>query len=633
MIAATMPIILWQYPAAHLEVLNIDVDKSEVTVGETFTVTADIANTGKADATEVSAMLSVFPEGSARVTEDGYTKLIGTVPRDGSQTSSKQVSWELACKEACNTTVTIDAEGFDEYGWHKKQQCQSTGNFIAEAGCYGIAPMGYVFDELMGEPMTMAGGKFGIMFGESSGLIGPFILQSTVKVHPEDSPMAVLEGTLSMMGVVIPDLPPSHWEALLCFLCHDRPGGCPDSLLDLLEWVNMQGVNKDAMVYIGVLQLPGMEPMCYSIAGGLFTIINGNIIGGEMAWHSETGEIYVVILPDGEYCSTMAKEALRPIDSKFIEPDSITVKQLEPETAVDLEVEKLVDDEPSVSKTVGEEVTFTISVENLGPADATSIVIHDVLPEGLNFESWEADQGLYYVSMGLWHVGDLEMGDEVELTIVATVNTVGEIENLAAVEYCDQHDIDPGNNASMAMVDGQAPEAVEDWEISVDSGYNLISLPLIPEVSQINLLTADLEPNLTNIRWYDPDIEDFVIYSPAAPWPGGNTLLEMTDGWGYWVNMTGGDFFEFDGWELVAETDPPSVPPSYAVEEGWNLIGFKSTMPKLPEAYLSAIAGKYVVIYGYDADGFFIAGTPGHDMLQPGLGYWIALLEPGTIYP
>jgi hypothetical protein len=69
------------------------------------------------------------------------------------------------------------------------------------------------------------------------------------------------------------------------------------------------------------------------------------------------------------------------------------------------------------------------------------------------------------------------------------------------------------------------------------------------------------------------------------------------------------------------------------VEEGWNLIGFKSTMPKLPEAYLSAIAGDYVVIYGFDDGGFFIAGTPGHDMLQPGLGYWIAMLEPGTIYP
>ena len=69
--------------------------------------------------------------------------------------------------------------------------------------------------------------------------------------------------------------------------------------------------------------------------------------------------------------------------------------------------------------------------------------------------------------------------------------------------------------------------------------------------------------------------------------------------------------------------------------EGWNLIGFKSTVPKLPEEYLAGIADQYVMIYGYDDGNFFIAGAPGHEMLQPGLGYWLAMRtgEAGTIFP
>jgi len=69
--------------------------------------------------------------------------------------------------------------------------------------------------------------------------------------------------------------------------------------------------------------------------------------------------------------------------------------------------------------------------------------------------------------------------------------------------------------------------------------------------------------------------------------------------------------------------------------EGWNLLGFKSTTAKAPAEYLAAIAGKYTIIYGYNAvaDLYFIAGAPGNELLQPGLGYWIAMTDDGTVYP
>jgi len=84
------------------------------------------------------------------------------------------------------------------------------------------------------------------------------------------------------------------------------------------------------------------------------------------------------------------------------------------------------------------------------------------------------------------------------------------------------------------------------------------------------------------------------------------------------------------GSELPA---PPEVPPSYNVVEGWNLIGFKSTTPKLASNYLAAIDGKYTVIYGYDAATDIYFTVQSGDSLQPGHGYWIAITEAGTIFP
>ena len=131
------------------------------------------------------------------------------------------------------------------------------------------------------------------------------------------------------------------------------------------------------------------------------------------------------------------------------------------------------------------------------------------------------------------------------------------------------------------------------------------------------------------VAMYDASVPSWYTYSP--PTPPAAPFTTMEDGYGYWLNMSAADDLIFTGEELVA--DPLDLPPSYDVVEGWNLIGFKSTAPKLPADYLAGIAGQYVMIYGYDGNNFFIAGSPGHAMLQPGFGYWIAITAPGTIFP
>ncbi|MBA7615971.1 hypothetical protein ES703_23261 [subsurface metagenome] len=166
------------------------------------------------------------------------------------------------------------------------------------------------------------------------------------------------------------------------------------------------------------------------------------------------------------------------------------------------------------------------------------------------------------------------------------------------------------------------------WEIELEEGWNLISLPLIPENTDIEAMTTSLT-ECQKIRRYVPGAtppDDWLVYNYG--FLGASSLLKMEDGYGYWVKMDADGSFTFSGWELVAATDPPSVPPSYDMVEGWNLIGFKSTTSSGIAAYLGGVAGTLDAIYGYRDGAFFMPAE-----LEPGLGYWIAVTEPGTIYP
>jgi len=168
--------------------------------------------------------------------------------------------------------------------------------------------------------------------------------------------------------------------------------------------------------------------------------------------------------------------------------------------------------------------------------------------------------------------------------------------------------------------------------IDLYKGWNLNSPMLyIPPANRTpSVFLASVVGNV-DIVWgdYDPANGTWKSYDPSAPT---NDLNETRDGKGYWINMTAADTLDVSalGTELPA---PPQVPPTYDVVEGWNLIGFKSTTSNVAGDYLAAIDGTYTVIYGYDAaTGIYFTVGSG-DKLQPGYGYWIAITEPGTIYP
>ena len=98
---------------------------------------------------------------------------------------------------------------------------------------------------------------------------------------------------------------------------------------------------------------------------------------------------------------------------------------------------------------IGETITFTITVTNLGPDTATGIYFGDSIPDPLNFVSSSCDQGAVF--WGLCRVDSLAVGESATITLVTTPITnpaQGErkFTNTAYIAESTTFDPNPDNN-------------------------------------------------------------------------------------------------------------------------------------------------------------------------------------------
>jgi uncharacterized repeat protein (TIGR01451 family) len=111
------------------------------------------------------------------------------------------------------------------------------------------------------------------------------------------------------------------------------------------------------------------------------------------------------------------------------------------------------------SPSLGQNVTFTITVSNAGPSAATGVVVSDPLPTGLTYVSDDGG-GAYDSATGLWTVpGTLAASGSATLHVVATVATTDPIVNLAQITQSSFLDPNPANNQS--QVDVTAPREAD----------------------------------------------------------------------------------------------------------------------------------------------------------------------------
>ena len=221
--------------------------------------------------------------------------------------------------------------------------------------------------------------------------------------------------------------------------------------------------------------------------------------------------------------------------------------------------------------------------------------------------------------------GTVEPGGSHNITV--SINTTGLGSNYTAEIVIANND--PDEDPKIVPV---TLHVRSSHNITLSTGWNLVSLPVIPDNTSIVDVTAAINTTVSIIWYYNANTATWLWYVPGNP---ASTLSTIEDGKGYWFLMNSPAALEGSGWEMPG----PGAPPTYDVFVGWNLIGFSSTTSMSPESYLATIAGTYNPIYGWDAEGqtwlWYVPGNLSSTLttMEPGYGYWLLATADGTIVP
>ena len=165
-------------------------------------------------------------------------------------------------------------------------------------------------------------------------------------------------------------------------------------------------------------------------------------------------------------------------------------------TDVDIEVLK------TVSPTqvfVGENVTFTISISNLGTTEATNILIQESLPAGYLFISASSSVGSYDNTPSIWSVNSLLPNQTETLTIIAQVISSENLINIASLDTVTQTDRDRTNNEDTAEVTILMTDVDIEVLKTVSPTESSIGETVIFTITASNIGTT----NATNISIYE----------------------------------------------------------------------------------------------------------------------------------
>ncbi len=191
----------------------------------------------------------------------------------------------------------------------------------------------------------------------------------------------------------------------------------------------------------------------------------------------------------------------------------------------DLRLTKVVDN-PNPS--LGDTITYTVTVTNDGPNTATGVEVTDQLPPGLTFVSATPSQGSYNPGTGVWTVGTLNAGASATLVIQAVVSSLGTITNIAEVTASNELDPDstPNNN-----------DPNEDDYAAVTTPAQLADLSLQKSVDNPTPGVGSTVTFTITVRNNGPNAATNVAVQDQLP--AGLTLVSATPSQGSYNSVTG----------------------------------------------------------------------------------------------
>jgi uncharacterized repeat protein (TIGR01451 family) len=231
----------------------------------------------------------------------------------------------------------------------------------------------------------------------------------------------------------------------------------------------------------GVTYVSDSSGGSYDAASGVWTV------GPLAAGGSASLDITVTVDVVGAIANTAEVETADQPDPDSIPGNSVPSEDDQASVTlegvqIDLELTQAVS---ATQVTPGDPVTFTITLVNRGPSNATGVAVSDLLPAGVVYQVDTPSQGTFDSATGVWSVGSLPVGASVTLDVSAIVTTVGTHTNTAQVSAANEPDVDstPANNV-----------AAEDDQDSVQVTATLIDLELSKAISNA---TPDIGSDVT----------------------------------------------------------------------------------------------------------------------------------------
>ena len=234
---------------------------------------------------------------------------------------------------------------------------------------------------------------------------------------------------------------------------------------------------------------------------------------------ASSAPITIVVNVDSSATSTITNIAVVTSDQSDIKPKNNSVSvETDVDTMSDLSIVKDNDVGEEESVVAGQDqIIYTIVVENLGPSDATGIVVTDILPDKIDVDS-ATGRGTFDEETGVWTVGDLPAASSTTLILVVDVKASapkGDLTNLAMVTG-DQEDPDDGNNSDSANADVITRS---DLSILKDDDVGDGDSVLLGEVFKYTIIATNDGPSrATQVIISDslPDGVDFVSFATTG---------------------------------------------------------------------------------------------------------------------
>ncbi|MEP0131531.1 gliding motility-associated C-terminal domain-containing protein [Eudoraea sp.] len=210
-------------------------------------------------------------------------------------------------------------------------------------------------------------------------------------------------------------------------------------------------------------------------------------------------------LPDGDYVFTYTTSgAVAPCTNQSVEV-TVSVNDCSAGSDIDLEITKTVN-APIVQ--IGQEVIFTVTVNNLSDSSVLNILISDALQSGFNYLSETASLGVYDTILGEWTIGELLPLESATLEITAVVLDQGDYSNTASlVSSFPEDSNDTNNEDTVTLIIGVPEEANLLIEKTVEGANPLVGEEVVFTIVVTNL---SLEGTVSQIVVEDiiPDTVD-----------------------------------------------------------------------------------------------------------------------------